>query len=1431
MKRVLLCIIALCTCVLQSAKADGGDPSKYTSATEILPNRAPDFTLDDVTTLYNEGKWTYTIYKNGETTGDHVTIRVIGGSQRANVMKGATFTDKIGTYNGDTEFTVTADAVKLCGGAVLQIESSKGRIQSIHFGNVAKRPVTGKSQSDANRNVNLYPFTGNGYYGTYVWDDNTTFTKGHGVSKQLVETNSVNFLTLGDPSNKDGEYVMLYNSTAATNKTSYETSTFGINIWVDESDTTAAVSPTIVEVKPASVSGIDTENAFGGPKSVTVKDGETDVTSNYTIKYVMAGMKPAATTTDPHTGTVVNRTDGSGTTGATPGTAVIGVVAVPNTKKYNMAFGEYSVTSSTTTEVVMPYLPKNQDGIILYTYPDQWNSLHGTTTYVGAEVHTNKGKDITDDYTLTYSLSDETYATLGTGDCAGRITSKTATPDNTHPTLKITATKGSETLTKEVKVTVKALKSDDKLNLSLFYPEGKDSIMVYSKDRFYLPAPNVKDEYGNLLVVNDNNNFVVGKHIQNPHSVKLQKSEWTMLYFDSEIYGVGIYSNQAADFGLDTISVYYKPSGPYVTEKKDIVTQYGTRSDGGFAKDSVYFKINCQLRIPELSFSPEEVTLFQGGKLTPQNRLHLTARFYDRSSDNYDESGKGKLLDASKTLVYGSDFYYALYIPDSLKDEIEVTGFESSNIEKAHYTDYATGKEVDLPGMFYWTKNQWNNDNWQITFKKRANYDLQYYIRYWNEYTYRTGSPVTATTLRYNVIKIPTYSVSWEADTITTLNHWTQVTTTNEKTNIRMFYGGWRNGSYYVSKGDSGSVKNNYNDYTFADVSRKCDKKGTNRIAGWEYDWNDKWTADSCSTYGKSYAYKYALASDSIKNATNYEIENSGLNYTDTQKDSVLERNVTIYANELIDVYNTDSLHFNGYIDYFDTYLANKDDNAMDECDQQYTSYNYREGSYFDYLKYKSNGNNYYYNTAFTVPCKGNYLRFEPEEDGIVLLYLVQNGLCDYTGAFNKEKETDNDGLCQMKWRPLFITDEKGKPVEMVDDDATLFTDFCLDDTIKANHNGYYTQSVLRAAYNDANVIERVKNISGAQTIDGFAYDWQKFQGTKDDSTRIVNVWKNLNLGAQQSVIKLDNGGYVLLTKGYVRYTFPVKAGKTYFVMQGGSKPEVGGFSFIPEDYQPDGSRSGVTVPDITLYTRSGDTGYQPHETVMNAISDSTNVNVTFKGHRIRNNEWTSFCLPFSLSESRVNELFGEKAIVLTPDTMRNGAMHFTQHAYRIMVAGRPYLVKPTGLTKDYGKDDDFVFKNVTIENTDPVIYNDTIGGFVFRGFYDPIVLKKGEYFVSKDGLYRSTADEYTHPGYSAIFANPTQASASIAAMDINIVGEDGNTSGILEIRDNGNGQYITDVSDEKVYTLDGRYVGKNINTNTLPSGIYVRGGQKIIVK
>lgn len=464
---------------------------------------------------------------------------------------------------------------------------------------------------------------------------------------------------------------------------------------------------------------------------------------------------------------------------------------------------------------------------------------------------------------------------------------------------------------------------------------------------------------------------------------------------------------------------------------------------------------------------------------------------------------------------------------------------------------------------------------------------------------------------------------------------------------------------------------------------------------------------------------------------------------------------------------------------------------------------------------------------TFCVPVRGTYLKFEPEESGQLFVYVLQNGLTDLAAAntskidkavanYNKNK----DGDYRLRRRAMYIIDETGQKVDLDEgngDWQSLGMDKYLPGSSSSTRNNqyyenykypnmnYYTEGITRVAWkfnNDEKELTFTKP-------DGTG-DYTNYQ---DDQNTIKNWWNRTGddlhgytgniLGGPLEVLELQDKSYAIPTKGYVRYSFKVKAGKVYYMFTTGSKLGFCGFGFLPEGYSGGSSNSNTWIDNATGAKSEDErsfaesvldklpeptaTEYSPETDKENEYgmsstegdyitldaslrSDATGsytnlstslktrsfVNVKLK-RNLYNKKWNGICLPFTVSEHQVKKVFGENAEVITFDSIRGAkgvenTVHFTRHVAQHMEAGRPYFIYPSldnvaaGTAIDNGE---IIFKHVSFENadtmdvdcknTDFINNNSTIPEAVLTDNPDAVAKTDSIYLYNVKGIYDCT--------------------------------------------------------------------------------------------
>lgn len=511
------------------------------------------------------------------------------------------------------------------------------------------------------------------------------------------------------------------------------------------------------------------------------------------------------------------------------------------------------------------------------------------------------------------------------------------------------------------------------------------------------------------------------------------------------------------------------------------------------------------------------------------------------------------------------------------------------------------------------------------------------------------------------------------------------------------------------------------------------------------------------------------------------------------------------------------------------------------------------------------------YNSTYRIPCKGAYVKFEPREGGIVMVYLVQNGSVDYHYGIKNEEirsveikdgKSSQNTFNEVRWRPLYITDETGKPVEMVNDFGNAANYMTSYEDIA--HTGSFTLALSRCNPIEPAIAASFDNTDPDCVMEpGCSFDFRQFRGTADDRRALIAAWPKK--GERQSIIRNTDGGFAMPFKGYVRYAFKVMAGKSYFVFQPGSKFEFGGFSFVPDGY-PNESTYGLTwtgdaadkawredvenIKTCTSWVGNRNAAEKAAEPLgwQDANSFGTlkeNVNIAIKDavattgatRTLKANLWNSICLPFSVSEQEAQRVFGEDYFLLTAAGVdEKGQLHFERHAHQFIEAARPYLLKPK-------QDATLEFKNVTIEGNkstflEPTRFNVEADGYIFKGIYTQETMPKGSIIAGgstpeNTGLYSFTKP-YNIGGYRAYFYLPTgQVSAKALTFSIEDLNEDlseDEATGIMYTETDGTVKTLS--KNAKIYNTSGQLVGEGVEVlNRLSTGIYIVNGEKYVVE
>lgn len=470
----------------------------------------------------------------------------------------------------------------------------------------------------------------------------------------------------------------------------------------------------------------------------------------------------------------------------------------------------------------------------------------------------------------------------------------------------------------------------------------------------------------------------------------------------------------------------------------------------------------------------------------------------------------------------------------------------------------------------------------------------------------------------------------------------------------------------------------------------------------------------------------------------------------------------------------------------------------------------------------------------FYVPCSGAYLTVEPKTNGKVSVSVFQNGVFDKSGGV----------YAYRPQRRVFVLDEAGKVVAseatisatggkltVADKNATGD----LKDPYKitnypCNITGLATGPATTGGGKDSNPSPKVEEVmKHFRGMTSFVMTEAGFQNNVYESNIDNKVtWGDNatpNNGADDNV--MGSHGWSVLVDAAVTYTFDVKAGKTYYIYNYGSKLGFYGFSFD--------EAKGQTVKN-----------YEFDEAATNTIELTKAGELTrAKVNRaMKAGVWTTCVLPFSLNKQQVDAIFGKTYDRYTPngtqilyfDRVEGTKAIFVRHAYNNIVAGKPFLIKPTKDVASINTADVEAYPYVTIENTKPAEWCSGNGYVWMSSYSNDLTVKEGDCFISnKDGSFKNfVGDPGTLKGFRGYLKNigtngVSEAKKLTVGMGSNVTTDE--TSAIDGILIDGDmpADSVT-AADGKVYNLNGQVVATSYRQfHALPGGVYVVNGKKVV--
>lgn len=393
----------------------------------------------------------------------------------------------------------------------------------------------------------------------------------------------------------------------------------------------------------------------------------------------------------------------------------------------------------------------------------------------------------------------------------------------------------------------------------------------------------------------------------------------------------------------------------------------------------------------------------------------------------------------------------------------------------------------------------------------------------------------------------------------------------------------------------------------------------------------------------------------------------------------------------------------------------------------------------------------------------------------------------------------DNPGLIE------YVYDANATEAYVRDNSTAIrFYDFLPDDAgWHTKTNGALIGSVL-GEYNVNNGIPEFTHVSASIADSILCLDyWQEASARTVELSDLTGTTYRADLVQVDEVGITLNGGQYYLTHGSDQLSL-----STRFIPDNDIPDDLKGRSFNVTGIlgTTNGGESQLyytslheVVPELAL-----DESLSTNSTTIGAYN-GRNVNVTVSREMVTGT-WNTLCLPFEIEE--FSEIVASaKLATLTGFDATTNTLEFT--SVSSLEAGVPYLVFPE-------EDVDAI----TIQGTtiDSQLTPMSQGVWEFIGIYDPTTLYAGDTSV----LFLGTGNTLYYPNvtndlkaFRAYFRTSSDSSANICV--------DGISTGITTATLDGNDD------NGRVYNVSGQFVGTQ--TRDLPKGVYLRNGNKIIVK
>ena len=464
------------------------------------------------------------------------------------------------------------------------------------------------------------------------------------------------------------------------------------------------------------------------------------------------------------------------------------------------------------------------------------------------------------------------------------------------------------------------------------------------------------------------------------------------------------------------------------------------------------------------------------------------------------------------------------------------------------------------------------------------------------------------------------------------------------------------------------------------------------------------------------------------------------------------------------------------------------------------------------------------YESTYKLPAHGTFVRFEPQRDGTIYIWCLQNGGLHYSKSVNNEDRFYSQFI---RKRPAYLIDEQGHSIEASSITASGTFDYSnwkkIDRTkllgLGGNQDGLsqdlFTQEEAQDIYDMYNA-EIMKNNIADNT-----FNLTSLVAKLNDGNHGKAAGAGVDVNGDNVV---DNTGYSLPSASYMKYAFPVKAGKTYFFFALKTKVGISALGFKADD-----DAETVSNETLTLDQNADDNASK----INSILNDNTKRNATYDvtvKHTFAKGVWSSIVLPFSVSETQMKSILGDNVDVVhfTRWDPTEHIIYLTRHFYnKMIVAGTPVFIKPD---KDISE---MTFTGVHIEANAYDVVDDSLKVVRMTGNYDKgMYLKQFDYYLNKGGEISQRTKPGTISGMRGWLTGLSEQAKAKTALGFVYDEGAGVVTGIIKVADDNGTITGRELDNDCIYNMSGQIVSRDPSKlMALPEGVYILNGKKFVVK